>query len=145
MGTSFQVTIDCADPEALGGFWARALHYREQEPPAGFDDWPSFLAAQGISESEWASAYAIVDPEGKGPRIYLQRVPEPKVTKNRVHLDVNVTAGRSQAVDERRQVVNEEIARLVEEGAAHVRTVDGQPGEYFAVMQDPEGNEFCLH
>ena len=96
-----------------------------------------------MPESEWNSASAVVDPEGKGPRVYFQRVPEPKAAKNRVHLDVNVGGGHSVPAAERRRVVDERAARLVEAGATRVRPFE-QRGEYWVVMQDPEGNEFCL-
>src|SRR5213593_4346482 len=90
MGTSIQVVMDCADPDRLAPFWAAALGYKLQDPPEGYDSWPAFLAAIGIPEEQWNRASAIVDPEDRGPRIYFQQVPEPKLVKNRVHLDVNV-------------------------------------------------------
>ena len=125
----------------LARFWAEALHYRIQDPPAGFDSWEAFLKAQGIPESEWNSASAIVDPDGVGPRIFFQRVPEGKVVKNRVHLDLNVGGPRSAPHDERRSRVDAEVGRLVQLGARRSRTVE-ERGEYFVNMFDPEGNEF---
>jgi hypothetical protein len=68
-------------------------------------------------------------------------VAEPKVAKNRVHLDVNTTAGL--ATDLRRAHLASEVARLVALGATQVRAVD-EPTGYHIVMRDPEGNEFCL-
>jgi Glyoxalase-like domain len=143
MAHSFQVTIDCADPHRLATFWAAVLGYKIQDPPAGFATWPEFLAAQGVPESEWNSASAIVDPEGKGARVFFQRVPEPKSPKNRVHLDVNVGGGISTPVEERRQCVDAEVKRIVALGASVVGPVE-KHGEYWIVMQDPEGNEFCI-
>jgi Glyoxalase-like domain len=143
MATSIQVTFDCADPDRLATFWATALGYQKQDPPEGYATWPAFLAAQGIPEDQWNSANAIVDPEGRGPRIYFQRVPEPKVVKNRVHLDVNVGGGRDVVVEERRVRVNAEVDRLRAAGATQLRPVE-ERGEYWVVMADPEGNEFCL-
>jgi catechol 2,3-dioxygenase-like lactoylglutathione lyase family enzyme len=143
MATSFQVTLDCADPESLSAFWATALGYQEQDPPPGYASWPEFLTAQGILEDEWNSSSAIVDPEGVGPRLYFQRVPEKKVAKNRVHLDVNVGGGRGTPPDERRRRVEEAAGRLIGAGATRLRSYE-EYGQFWVVMQDPEGNEFCL-
>lgn len=141
MAFAFQVTFDSADPMRLGGFWAEVLGYIQQPPPEGFASWEEFLRGAGYSESELDAAYAIVDPENVGPRIYLQRVPEPKPAKNRVHLDVNVGAGLEGA--ERRAKVDREVERVRTLGATIQRALD-EHGEYCVVMQDPEGNEFCL-
>lgn len=143
MAVSFQVTFDCADPDALATFWATALEYKKQDPPEGFGTWQEFLIAQGVPEDQWDSASAVVDPAGVGPRLFFQRVPEPKTAKNRVHLDVNVGGGRGTSPEERRGRVDAAVARLVGVGAARVRAFD-QHGEYWIVMTDPEGNEFCL-
>ncbi len=141
MATSIQVVFDCANPDKLATFWAAALHYKKQDPPPGSASWPDFLKAQSIPESEWDSASAIVDPDGVGPRIFFQQVPEGKVVKNRVHLDLNVGGPRSAPHDERRRRVDAEVGRLVQLGARRSRTVE-ERGEYFINMFDPEGNEF---
>jgi len=47
MAIPFQVTFDCADPDRLADFWAGVLGYKKQDPPAGYDTWPAFLAAPG--------------------------------------------------------------------------------------------------
>lgn len=143
MATSVQVVFDCADPDKLATFWAAALHYKIQDPPAGFASWPDFLTAQGIPESEWNSASAVVDPDGVGPRIYFQRVPEGKTVKNRVHLDLNVGGPRGTSHDERRRRVDAEVDRLVQLGARKSRNVE-ERGEYFVNMFDPEGDEFDI-
>jgi len=143
MATSVQVVIDCAEPARLANFWASALGYKLQDPPDGYSTWEEFLRAMRIPEEDWNSASAVVDPEGKGPRVYFQRVPEGKVVKNRVHLDLNVGGGRETPIEKRKARVDEEAERLVGEGATRVRPVD-QRGEYWVFMQDPEGNEFCL-
>ena len=141
MATGVQIVFDCADPDRLATFWAAALHYKIQDPPAGYASWPDFLKAQGIPESDWTSASAVVDPDGVGPRIFFQRVPEGKVVKNRVHLDLNVGGPRSTPPDERRRRVGAEVDRLLQLGARRSRTVE-ERGEYFVNMFDPEGNEF---
>jgi hypothetical protein len=142
MAKRIQVTIDCADPARLGEFWAAALDYRRPDPPGAFATWPEFLAAQDVPESEWNSANALEDPAGVGPRLFFQRVPEPKSVKNRVHVDVNIT-GHDTPADERVKLVDEAVERLVEAGATRVqeRTLRG---ERWVVMLDPEGNEFCV-
>lgn len=78
-------------------------------------------------------AVAASDPEKKGPRFYFQRVPEPKVAKNRVHLDIPVEQDQLDA----------EVQRLQAAGAT-LAGFDSHPGHRWAVMRDPEGNEFCL-
>jgi hypothetical protein len=133
MANSFQVTVDAASPRALGAFWCAALGYVEQPPPPGFDTWEDALDAFGIDRSDPDRAYAIVDPEGRGPRMFLQKVPEPKTAKNRFHLDVNVGAEHLHA----------KAAELVERGAQIVGEFD-EPGGHWITMRDPEGNEFCL-
>jgi hypothetical protein len=85
---------------------------------------------------------AAVDPEGKGPRILFQRVPEGKTVKNRVHLDVNVTTPGIPAAD-RRSLIDTEADRLVALGATRVEDHESH-GDTWTVMQDPEGNEFCI-
>jgi hypothetical protein len=143
MATGVQVVFDCADPARMAKFWSEALHYAEQDPPAGFDSWQAWLKAQGIPESEWNSANAVVDPAGTGPRIYFQRVPEGKSVKNRVHLDLNVGGGRTTPLDERKRRVNAEAERLIALGAKRAKSQEGG-GEFCLNMYDPEGNEFDL-
>src|SRR3989442_2403794 len=142
MATGIQVVMDCADPANLAAFWAEALHYKLQDPPDGFATWQDWLKAHGIPESEWNSASAVVDPDGAGPRIYFQRVPEGKVVKNRVHLDLNVGGARTATPeDERRRRIDAEVERLVALRARKLQSRDVR-GEYFVNMVDPEGNEF---
>jgi hypothetical protein len=144
MAVSTQVVMDCTDPDRLARFWAEALGYKIQDPPEGFASWEDFLREQGVPESEWNSASAIVDPAGALPRIYFQRVPESKIVKNRVHLDLNVSGGRHTPLDERQRAVDAEVERLQGLGAMVFRPGGVERDEYWVVMQDPEGNEFCL-
>jgi catechol 2,3-dioxygenase-like lactoylglutathione lyase family enzyme len=145
MATSVQVTFDCADPDAVARFWAAALGYELQPPPPGHESWESFLESIGVPPAEWNSASAVVDPAGVGPRLYFQRVPEPKSVKNRVHLDLSVGGGRATPPDERQRRVDDEVRRLTALGAREVvRRSDERFGESHVVMADPEGNEFCL-
>ena len=143
MATKIQVVMDCADPARLASFWASALHYKVQDPPPGFATWEDFLTAQGVPQDQWNSASAVVDPDGLGPRIYFQRVPESKSVKNRVHMDLNVGGGPGVDAEEKRVRVNAEVARLTGLGATQLWPME-QHGEYWVVMQDPEGNEFCV-
>ncbi len=139
-----QVVIDAASPAALAEFWAVALGYRLQDPPPGYDTWPDFLAASGVPEANWDDASAIVPSEdGEGPRVFFQKVPEPKQAKNRVHLDVKVARGTED--DEQRWIaVRAHVRALTELGATEVGERTGQWGERWVVMVDPEGNEFCV-
>ncbi len=83
-----------------------------------------------------------VDPAGEGPRLYFQRVPEPKAAKNRVHLDVRV-AGREVRGEERKRLVSEHVERLVQAGATLAWRTDDVRGSS-VTLYDPEGNEFCV-
>lgn len=88
-----QVTFDCADTRRVGEFWQEALGYVTPPVPPGFDSWDE-LDASLLPERQ-GSAWACQDPEGVGPRLFFQRVPEGKTVKNRVHLDVRVGTGLS--------------------------------------------------
>ena len=101
------------------------------------------LAARAVPEEQWTAASAVVDPAGVGPRLYFQRVAEPKATKNRVHLDVNVGGGAATPLAERQRRVDAAAERLAQLGAVRVRAFE-EYGGYWILMQDPEGNEFCL-
>jgi hypothetical protein len=141
MGYPIQVVFDCADPGQLAEFWAEAMHYVVQPPPPGYDSWEDLLRGMGVPEDQWTSRSAVVDPDGAGPRIFFQRVPEPKAAKNRVHLDVR--AGGDLTGAARRERLTEEVQRLTGLGAEQIRSVD-EMGEHWIVMRDPEGNEFCV-
>jgi hypothetical protein len=143
MSTRIQLVFDTSDPERQAAFWAAALGYQIQPPPEGFESWEDFLRAQGVPEAEWRSSSAIVDPDGLGPRIYFQQVPEGKTAKNRMHIDLNVSrSGATPA--ERKAQVNAEVDRLVALGASAARGPMEKDGEYWVRMNDPEGNEFCV-
>jgi Glyoxalase-like domain len=144
MATGVQVVFDCADPNRLARFWAEALGYKLDDPPAGYQRWEDWLRDQGIPEERWNDASAAADPDGAGPRIYFQRVPEPKTVKNRVHLDLDVSGGASVPIERRREQVEAEAERLTGIGATRLRAVE-ELGVYWVVMHDPEANEFCVH
>ena len=144
MSTSIQLVFDTADPDREAQFWAEALGYNLQMPPAGFDSWSAFLRHQGIPEERWNDASAIVDPDGKGPRIFFQRVPEGKTAKNRMHMDLNVSGGHGIELAERKRRVGLEVTRLRTLGAIDSRGAIERDGEYWVRMNDPEGNEFCV-
>jgi glyoxalase superfamily protein len=141
MTTGFQVTFDAADAPKLARFWAEVLGYVRQSPPAGFATWDEFLDSIGWPADDRDGYDAIVDPDGTLPRLFFQRVPEGKTAKNRVHLDVNVGAGLEG--DERRAAVRRRADEIVALGATEVGEATAR-GEYWIVMQDPEGNEFCV-
>lgn len=141
MATRIQVVIDCADPDGLAGFWAEALGYQKQNPPEGYASWPEFETAQGVPQDRLNSWHAVVDPDGAGPRLYFHRVPEAKVGKNRLHLDLNVA--REVPPEQYRDRIDGEAERLRRLGATRLRAVE-EHGEYWVTMLDPEGNEFDL-
>ena len=105
------LTLDCADAERLAGFWAAALGYQRG--------------------ADFGQYRTLRDPQKKRPWLVLQPVPEPKTSKNRLHLDLQ---GES---------MEAEVARLEELGARRVRLVE-EGGSRWTLMQDPEGNEFCV-
>jgi len=136
-----QVTVDCANPERVARFWCEVLGYVVPPPPEGFASWDELNRSLPAERQD--SAFACVDPTGVGPRLFFQRVPEGKVVKNRVHLDVRVGTGL--VGDERVAALEAECARLVALGGTRLELLraDGF-NESCLVMQDVEGNEFCL-
>jgi len=152
MSRRIQVTFDAHDPAALSTFWRDALGYVHPGPPgvdlpAGADPlaaWDDFLAGVGVPPEQRNTRSAIEDPDGQGPRVFFQQVPEDKVVKNRVHLDVRAAPGLRG--DERMAALEAECDRLVALGAKRLRRDEPEPpfSAGFIVMADPEGNEFCL-
>ncbi|SEM64509.1 VOC family protein [Streptacidiphilus jiangxiensis] len=142
MARTVQITFDCGDPAALAAFWAEALGYRLQDPPPGFSTWDEALDAMGVPPGRRNDASALIDPDGVGPRVFFQRVPEGKAAKNRVHLDVRAAPG----ADDRMAALEAEADRLSTLGAKRVQRFEPAPPLELGhiVMTDPEGNEFCL-
>ncbi|HEY5024217.1 MAG TPA: VOC family protein [Acidimicrobiales bacterium] len=107
------LVLDSGDPEALAPFWAGALGY---------------VVAGSVDN------YVLLRPDGDdGPKLLLQRVPEAKSTKNRMHLDIETTD------------IEGLVSRLLALGGSRVE--DGVHEEHsccWVVMADPEGNEFCV-
>ena len=147
MPVRFQLVIDCAEPDRLSRFWATALGYDLEPPPAGFSTWDEYWRSIGVPEEELGvGADCIIDPDRHGPRIWFQVVPEHKTIKNRLHLDIHASGGRTLPIETRRQRVDAEVERLVGLGATLVRVLS-QEGldHYAAAMADPEGNEFDIN
>jgi hypothetical protein len=152
MSRTIQITFDAHDPRALSSFWRDALGYVHPAPPGvelaeGADPlaaWDEFLERSGVPVDQRNRASAIEDPEGAGPRVFFQQVPEDKVAKNRVHLDVRAAPGLQG--EERMAALEGECDRLVGRGASRFRRFEPHPpmSQGFIVETDPEGNEFCL-
>jgi hypothetical protein len=144
MSRELQVTFDCADPDALMLFWCQALGYVPDPPPPGFDSWDAALDALGVPAEQRGSRSACHDPDGAGPRLFFQRVPEGKTAKNRVHLDVRAAPGLHGA--ERMAALEVECERLVALGGRRLARHEPAPplSHGFLVLADPEGNELCL-
>jgi len=103
------------------------------------DFWSHALA---LSVEHRGDLYRLVDGVGEHT-VWINPVLDPKTVKNRVHLDVRVGTGLVGA--ERLAALEAECARLVELGAVRVRLLPAADGEESCiVMQDIEGNEFCL-
>jgi hypothetical protein len=147
MTASFQLVMDCADPEPLARFWAAALGYELEAPPDSFASWDAYWRDVGVPEDELGiGADCIVDPGGRGPRIWFQVVPERKAAKNRLHLDISVGGGRAVPIETRRQRVDAEAGRLADLGALIVGALNTEGLDHYAVaMKDPEGNEFDIN
>ena len=143
MPLTVQVTFDCADPAALASFWCLALGYELDPPPAPFTTWPDALTAWGIPETEWNSRSGCSDPEGTGPHLWFQQVPEGKTAKNRLHLDLRAAPGLRG--DERMAALAARAEELQAAGATILKRFEPSGIEAgWIVMADPEGNEFCL-
>jgi predicted enzyme related to lactoylglutathione lyase len=108
------VAIDCADAYGLAHFWSRVTG-RPLHP----EDRP------GDRETQVLLA--------EGPVLYFNQVSEPKKTKNRIHLCVRPETSREQ-----------EVERLLGIGARFVTDHRNPDGSGWAVLADPEGNEFCV-
>ncbi|MFJ2865480.1 VOC family protein [Kitasatospora sp. NPDC087314] len=108
------VAIDCANAYELARFWSEVL---------GCPPHPE--AEPGAAETE------VVLPEG--PLLYFNQVPEPKTIKNRIHLCLRPKTTRE-----------EEVERLLKLGATLVDDRREPDGPGWAVLADPEGNEFCV-
>jgi predicted enzyme related to lactoylglutathione lyase len=108
------VTLDCADPEALADFWEQALDYRKHEYYA-----PYLVLRHKVDD-------------GRAPSLCLQRVSEPKASKNRMHFDLNVDD------------VEGTMARLISLGATRCSDEVLYRTYRWFVLADPEGNEFCV-
>lgn len=152
MARTVQITIDAHDPRTLSQFWSEVLDYVIPGPPGvelaadtdPFVAWDDFLAGLGVPEEQRNARSAVEDPTGRGPRLFFQQVPEDKVAKNRVHLDVRAAPGL--AGEERMAALETECERLVALGATRVHRHEPAPpmSAGHLVLADPEGNEFCL-
>jgi hypothetical protein len=152
MSRDVQVTFDAADPLSQARFWAEALGYTIPGPPRAeladgddpIDAWMAFLEQAGVPADQRDRASAIEDPEGVRPRVFFQKVPEGKVAKNRLHLDVRAAPGL--LGEARMAALEAECGRLVGLGARRLQRFEPEPpmSAGFIVMADPEGNEFCL-
>lgn len=120
------LVFDCRHPAGLARFWAGALDGYAVAP---YDDAElERLASIGVYDTEDDPTVLVEGPDG-APRLFFQRVPEAKVVKNRVHLDL------------RCDDVDVEVERLVALGAT---VAASQPNHDLVVLGDPEGNELCL-
>jgi len=136
-----QVTFDCANPRSVAEFWKAVLGYVDPPIPPGSGSWDAFDASLPVQSR--GSTWVCQDPDGVGPRLFFQRVPESKTVKNRLHLDVRV--GVRLTGDERVSALEAEAARLEALGARRLRLLPAdEENEACLVMHDVEGNEFCL-
>jgi hypothetical protein len=124
MARLHDVVFDCRHPASVARFWAAVLDGYQVAP---YDEAElARLRAEGIHDPE-DDPNVLVEAAGGQPRIFFQLVPEPKVVKNRVHLDLRCDS------------LEEEAERLRGLGASVVSEYDDH-----LLLRDPEGNEFCL-
>jgi hypothetical protein len=137
------ITVDCADATRLAAFWREALGYVDAPVPEGFASREEWLVRWEVPPQEWSDCAYLVDPQGAGPSLSFLKVPEPKVVKNRLHIDIKV-GGRDRPQEVRWSRVTETVQRLLRAGATVVEeyATSGVPDH--VVMADPEGNEFCV-
>ena len=139
MATTVQIAFDAADPHALARFWSDALGYEverhgplvEQLLAAGHLTMADTIEVDG--QRAFKDVTGCRDPNGNGPRLFFQRVPEAKTAKNRVHLDLHVGPDRRE----------EEVLRLRGLGATELWRTDDRGG-VCVTLADPEGNELCV-
>jgi hypothetical protein len=126
------LTMDCANAATLAEFWKLALGYEDEPPPAPFATREEWAASFGPPAEDEGDGAWLRDPAGRGPRLSLLEVPEPKVAKNRLHMDLRVPGGWAG--------VRAKVAELERAGGVVLAEFDG----HHVVMADPEGNEFCV-
>ncbi|GAB3407535.1 VOC family protein [Flindersiella endophytica] len=142
------IVFDCADVDKVSRFWLTALEGYNYpgspadqpagSPPEGFESWEAWADAHNIPADQRHAARTIIDTSGKGrPDIFFLAVPEGKAVKNRLHLDIKASLGLPP--DQVRARQDAEAERLVAAGATIVTHVEGH-----FIMQDVEGNEFCV-
>lgn len=146
--TVLQLTVDCRQPGRLVEFWQPLLGYEVPPPPAPHDTWRDYYLSLG-------DAPETIDGDGRdrlrppggqnGIQIWFQTVPEPKTSKNRLHLDLRVSDGRKMSKSERRAAIESAVCDIAERGGQLVAWYDDQGNDHVhATVQDPEGNEFCV-
>ncbi len=136
----WQLTVDANEPAVLARFWAQVLGYRAVPPDDDETWWAHYRGRLGEAE---AFEDRLFDPAGHGPAIWFQQVPEEKAGKNRLHLDLYPTGRDDTLTPERRvEIVEAKVTEVVALGASVVHRVTD--GDYYAVLRDPEGNEFCV-
>jgi hypothetical protein len=141
-----QLTIDARDPMLLARFWAQVLGWQPAPPSASQTPWYDHYRRRLGDRPAFEDR--LFDPEGLRPPIWFQQVPEGKAGKNRLHLDV-YPSRRDPALSlgERMALVEAKVEEVVELGARVLRRErqdDPQDPDYYVVVQDPEGNEFCV-
>lgn len=123
------IVFDCEHPASLARFWAAAVDGYEVAP---YDDAElARLRSIGIDNPE-DDPTVLVEQPGSSPRLFFQQVPEHKVVKNRVHVDLQASGD-----------LDAEVRRLIGLGAITVKEHMPDTGR-FVTMSDPEGNEFCV-
>jgi catechol 2,3-dioxygenase-like lactoylglutathione lyase family enzyme len=144
MTTKWTVTLDCTDVPTMLAFWRLALGYVEPTPPEGWTSWEDWLRDMEVPAEEWADGGGLDDPDGVLPSLSFLKVPEPKSSKNRLHIDLQVSGGRHLDADLRRERIEAKVDELTGAGAT-VLDRSMQAGSLdHVVMADPEGNEFCV-
>jgi hypothetical protein len=135
MAIQMDLTFDCVRAATLAEFWKTALGYEDEPPPAPFATREQWAASFGEPDEDEGDGAWLRDPSGRGPRLVLLEVPEPKVAKNRLHIDIRVGKSPDQWAG-----ITAKADELVAAGGRVLTTFAG----HHIVMADPEGNEFCV-
>ena len=111
------VVVDCRDPQLAADFWARVL------------------SSSAVERNP--DEFLVPDPTGQGAPLYFMKVPEPKVGKNRLHVDL-LTDGALEDEVKRIASLGARLVEILQDSASYANP------DRWAVMEDPEGNVFCV-
>jgi Glyoxalase-like domain len=143
----FQFVIDCTDPDRMARFWKEALHYEFTPAPEGYVGWDDYYRALGFPEEDLdLGEDRLSDPQGGGPDIWFQKVPDRAFQSQLMHIDIHASGLRTDPIETRKSRVDAEASRLAALGATITGALSSEGLDHYAVgMRDPEGNAFDIN